>query len=94
VLHEEGDKLLKLAGGSSCIADSNEDVLVEHRGDNGDARDVREAPEQPGNPVFLSNPSTRYSSFLIGLVVQIFVPESVDVDDVDLLCSCFLILLG
>jgi hypothetical protein len=27
--------------------------------------------------------TTRYSSFLLGLAVQIFVPDSVDVDDVD-----------
>ena len=59
MLHEEGDKLLKLAGGSSCIADSDEDVLVEYRGDDGDARDVREAPVQPGKSVLLSNPPTR-----------------------------------
>ena len=54
-----GDKLLKLAGGSSCDADFIDDVLVEHRGDDIDAREAREAPEQPGNSVFLSNPSTR-----------------------------------
>ena len=59
VLLEEGDKLLNLAGGSSCITVSDEDVLVEYRGDEDDARDVPEAPEQPGRSVFLSNSPTR-----------------------------------